>query len=159
MMRVLVVLGDGGHTRDTLRLVELLGPKYEYSYVMSTLDQISEGKIKLPGPVYKVPVPRGKLPHPLRDLYALVSCSVQEAMVLFKVRPKVILDGAAGIGVSLSVVGRLLGVKIVYLENSCRVYTLSTSGKLLYHMAHLFFVQWEPLKEKYPKAIYAGRLA
>ena len=158
-MKVLAILGDGGHTRDTLKLVELLGPKYEYSYLMPVTDQISEAKIKFAGPVYKVPVPREKQHKPLRDLYTLFVCSVREATVLLKVRPKAILNGGAGIGVPISILGRLLGIKVIYLENGCRVYTLSASGKLLYHIAHLFFVQWEPLKEKYPKAIYAGRLA
>ena len=32
-MRVLVVLGDGGHSVQILRLVELLGPGYEYPIV------------------------------------------------------------------------------------------------------------------------------
>jgi len=128
-MKVLVVLGDGGHTADTLRLVELLGPKYEYSYLMSDSDQISEGKIKFPGPA-----------------------------ILLRARPRAILNGAAGIGVPISILGRLLGVKVIYLENASRVYTLSRSGRILYHIVHLFFVQWESLKEKHPKAIYAGRL-
>jgi beta-1,4-N-acetylglucosaminyltransferase len=158
-MKVLVVLGDGGHTRDTLRLVELLGPKYEYSYLMPTTDRVSEAKIKFAGPVYRVSIPREKQHKPLKGLYTLFVCSVREAIVLLKVRPKAILNGGAGIGVPISFLGRLLGVKIIYLENGCRVYTLSASGKLLYRVAHLFFVQWEPLKEKYPKAIYAGRLA
>jgi len=158
-MKVLVILGDGGHTRDTLKLVELLGPKYEYSYLMCNYDQISEAKIKFPGPVYKAPPPRAKRHNLLKDVFSLLLCALQESIVLLQVRPKAILNGGAGIGVPISILGRLLGVKIIYLENSCRVYTLSASGKLLYHVVHLFFVQWKPLKEKYPKAIYAGRLA
>lgn len=158
-MKLLAVLGDGGHTRDTLKLIELLGPKYEYSYLVCSNDQISEGKIKFPGPLYKVSPPRRKQHNLLKDIFSLLSCVIQESIVLLQVRPKAILNGGAGVGVPISLLGRLLGVKIIYLENGCRVYTLSVSGKLLYHAAHLFFVQWEPLKEKYPKAIYAGRLA
>ncbi|MCB0166213.1 MAG: hypothetical protein KDI79_18425, partial [Anaerolineae bacterium] len=59
-MKILVVLGDGGHTRDTLKLVEMLGPKYEYSYLMAQADQISEKKIEFPGQVYRVVTPRDK---------------------------------------------------------------------------------------------------
>jgi beta-1,4-N-acetylglucosaminyltransferase len=157
-MKVLVVLGDGGHTADTLKLVELLGPKYEYSYLMSDGDQISEGKIKFAGPVYRAPVPHGKVQSLLASLRPLFLCTIREFVILLKVRPRVILNGAAGIGVPISILGRLLGVKVIYLENASRVYSLSLSGRILYHVAHLFFVQWESLKEKYPKVIYAGRL-
>lgn len=157
-MKVLVILGGGGHTRDTLKLVELLGPKYEYSYLMCNDDQISEAKIEFPGPVYKVVRPRTKHYNLLKDVFSVLLCTLHESIVLLQVRPKAILNGGAGVGVPISFLGRLLGVKIVYLENGCRVHTLSASGKLLYHVAHLFFVQWEPVKEKYPKAICAGRL-
>jgi beta-1,4-N-acetylglucosaminyltransferase len=158
-MRILVVLGDGGHTRDTLKLVELLGPRYEYSYMMSDIDKISEEKIKFSGPVFRVPNPRGKRHNLWRDLYSASVSSTRQLLVLLQVRPKAILNGGPGIGVPISFFGRLIGVKIIYLENGCRVYTLSASGKLLYWVAHLFFVQWPTLKEKYPRATYAGRLS
>jgi beta-1,4-N-acetylglucosaminyltransferase len=157
-MKVLVVLGDGGHTADTLRLVELLGPKYEYSYLMSDGDQISEGKIKFPGPVYRAPIPHKKRQSVLSAPWPLLLCTVRELAILLRARPRAILNGAAGIGVPISILGRLLGAKVIYLENASRVYTLSRSGRILYHIVHLFFVQWEYLKEKHPKAIYAGRL-
>ncbi|MEK6909902.1 MAG: polysaccharide biosynthesis protein, partial [Candidatus Aenigmatarchaeota archaeon] len=39
-----------------------------------------------------------------------------------------------------------------------RVRKPSKSGKLVYPIANLFFVQWEDLKSEYPRAVYAGRL-
>jgi len=158
-LKILVVLGDGGHTRDTLKLVEMLGPKYEYSYLMAHADQISEKKIDFPGPVYRVITPRDKQHNFPKDVLTSLLCALQEGWVLVKVRPKVLLNGGAGIGVPVSILSRLMGVKVIYLENGCRVYTLSMTGKIMYYVAHLFFVQWQPLKEKYAKTIYAGRLA
>jgi UDP-N-acetylglucosamine:LPS N-acetylglucosamine transferase len=158
MTKVLVVLGEGGHTVEILRAIEPLGPKYEYSYLMPKHDRTSEVKIKVAGPVYRVNLPRGKHSNFLINLKYSIMCSFQELSVLLKVRPKAILSAGAGIAVPVSVFGRLLGVKIIYVETATRVHTLSMTGRIMYHVAHLFFVQWEPLKEKYPEAVFAGRL-
>jgi glycosyltransferase involved in cell wall biosynthesis len=155
--KVLVVLGDGGHTAEMLRLLKLLGPKYEYSYMMATNDFISEGKIAWQGPVYRVPVPLGKYASQRKPVRALVAI-FKQLIVLLQARPKAILSTGANIAVPISFFGRLLGAKVIHIETGSRIYTMSSTGKLMYRIAHLFFVQWESLQEKYPKAIYAGRL-
>jgi beta-1,4-N-acetylglucosaminyltransferase len=157
-MKVLVILGGGGHTAQMLKLVELMGPAYDYSYLIPPHDQTSEGQIKIVGPMYRANFPRGKRSNLLTTLKLSFLCSVQEFSVLLQVRPKAILSAGAGIAVPISVFGWLLGVKIIHVESASRVHTLSVTGKIMYRIAHLFFVQWESLKEKYPKAIYAGRL-
>ena len=156
-MKVLVILGEGGHTTEMIKLVELLGPTYDYSYLMAAHDRISEGKIKIAGPIYRISLPRGKYTGLLATLKLSFLCSVQGLSVLLQVRPKAILSAGAGIAVPISVFGRLLGVKVIHVESACRIRTLSLTGKIMYRVAHLFFVQWELLKKKYPKAIYAGR--
>ena len=47
---------------------------------------------------------------------------------------------------------------IVFSESIACVDHISVSGKILYPLADLFFVQWQELVEKYPKAMYTGRL-
>lgn len=75
-----------------------------------------------------------------------------------------VLCNGPGTCVPLCAAGLLLGilglkrVLIVYVESICRVETLSLSGKILYYFSDYFFVQWAPLKDKYPKAICLGRL-
>ncbi len=60
-MRLLVVLGEGGHTRQMLQLLDQLGPQYEYHYLIAAEDQLSEDKIRLSGPVYRAGRPRSKV--------------------------------------------------------------------------------------------------
>ena len=156
-MKVLFVLGDGGHSAQMLRLLGLLGPTYEYCYMMATTDSISEGKITWPGPVYRVPTPLGK--HSAnRKLVRVLGPVLKQLVVLLRVRPKVILSAGANIAVPISVFGKLMGVKVIHVETASRVYSLSSTGKLMYRIANLFFVQWESLQKDYPNAIYAGRL-
>lgn len=154
----MAVLGEGGHTTEIIRLIELLGPVYDYSYLITQRDQTSEGRIKIAGPVYRATLPRTKDPKLLTTLKLLLLCSVQELLVLLRVRPKAILSVGAGVAVPISVFARLLGVKIIHVESAARVHSLSLSGKIMYRIADLFFVQWEPLLTKYPRSLYAGRL-
>jgi beta-1,4-N-acetylglucosaminyltransferase len=156
-MKVLVVLGDGGHSTEMLRLLELLGPAYEYVYMMWTADCTSEGRISWKGPVYRVPSPLGKH-RSRRSPVRAIGPILKQLVVLLRVRPKAILSLGANIAVPISVFGWLMGVKIIHVEGGARVHTMSASGKVMYRIAHLFFVQWEPLQKDYPRAIYAGRL-
>jgi UDP-N-acetylglucosamine:LPS N-acetylglucosamine transferase len=156
-MKVLAVLGDGGHSAEMIRLLELLGSGYAFSYLLSTVDAITESKLPWPGPVYRVPEPLGKHAGQRRWPYALWA-SVQQFGVLARVRPRVIITSGANIAVPVSLFGRLCGVKIVFIETGSRVRTLSATGKFMYRIAHLFLVQWEPLLRDCPRAVYAGRL-
>ena len=165
-MKILVVLGDGGHSTEMIELVKSLGPNYEYSYMMLTTDLVSAGMIVWPGTIYRVqrPISKGQLDHGLfraifqRRLFHMLYAFLQQVIVWFKVQPRVILSTGAVVSVPISIFGKLLGTKIIHVETGARVFTMSFTGKLMYRVADLFFVQWEPLMKEYPKAIYAGRL-
>ena len=45
---------------------------------------------------------------------------------------------------------------IVYVESFARVQSLSMSGRIMYHAADKFVVQWEGLRARYPRAVFAG---
>lgn len=156
-MRILVVLGGGGHSAELLRLVELLGPGYEYSYMISAIDTVSEGKIKWQGPIYRVPLLLDKHARWRRLVFAVGPC-LRQLVVFLRARPKAILSSGSNIAVPVLFFGRLFGAKAIHIETGSRVRSMSATGKFVYRFAHLFFVQWETLQEDYPKAIYAGRL-
>ena len=157
-MRLLIVLGSGGHTKEMLRLVDLLGPGYEYGYLICADDELDAQKIKTPGAVYRVIRPRllniSVLTTALRTLWS----AGQAISALWHIRPQAIISTGPGIAVPACVVAKLLGIKVIYIETGSRVFALSTSGKILSRIADLFFVQWEELLSLYPKAIYVGRL-
>ncbi|MBE2234535.1 MAG: hypothetical protein IAE85_13670 [Anaerolinea sp.] len=162
MTRVLVVLGEGGHTRQMLQLLDQLGPQHEYHYLIAAEDRLSEGKIRLSGPVYRAGRPRSKvqghtdsLPvaawHTLRSLAQLLP-------ILRQVRPQAVLANGPALAVPAALLGKCFGAVIIYVESASRVQQMSTSGRLVYPFADLFIVQWPALQAKHRKAIYAGRL-
>ena len=80
--------------------------------------------------------------------------------ILLKERPDVLISTGGGeIAIPFCYVGKLLGAKVVFIETLARVTTRSAAGKLIYPLADLFLVQWEPLLKRYgKKAQYWGNV-
>ena len=69
-----------------------------------------------------------------------------------------IVSTGGGMSIATCLLGKLLGVKLIYIESAARVRSPSRTGKMLYSVADLFIVQWEPMLEHFPKAVYGGAL-
>ncbi|MEA3336538.1 MAG: PssD/Cps14F family polysaccharide biosynthesis glycosyltransferase [Chloroflexota bacterium] len=161
-LRILVVLGEGGHTRQMLRLLDQLGPSYDYHYLIAEQDRLSEGKIRFPGEIYQAGRPRtkveGKTDSSTVAAWQTMRSTSQLWPTMRQIRPDVVLANGPSIAVPPMVLGKLLGARIVWLESASRVFEMSTSGRIVYRFSDLFFVQWPQLQDQYPRAIYAGRL-
>lgn len=157
-MRILAVLGEGGHTKEMVHLVELLGQEYEFGYVLVADDDLSETKITVAGPVFRVIRPRDKAHNLPNDARKVLLCAWQAWRVVGRFRPSAMIATGPSVAVPVALVCKLLGVKVIFVETGSRVTALSATGRIMYRLADLFLVQWEPLLEKYPKAVYAGRL-
>jgi beta-1,4-N-acetylglucosaminyltransferase len=157
-MKLLIVLGEGGHTKQMLNLVDLLGDAYEYHYVMSDQDNLSADQIRRPGPVYRVTRPRGKHTGWVNAAFRTVLAGIQSIRILLRVRPDAVISAGPAIAVPVSLVGKLVGAQVIFIESSSRIRRPSLTGRIMYRWADLFFVQWPQLKEEMPRAIYAGRL-
>ena len=157
-MRLLIVLGEGGHTTELLRLIDLLGDRYEYHYVITAEDNLSADRIRYSGPVYTLIRPRDKYTAPTSVIVRLIVAAIQSLKVLWRVRPAAVLSTGPAIAVPVSLVGKVLGARVIFVETGSRLTSLSLTGRIMYRWADLFFVQWPQLQEKLPRAIYAGRL-
>jgi len=158
-LRVLVILGSGGHTAQMIRLVSMLSPDHEYSYMVGLDDQLSESKITRAGAVYRVHRARRHEDGLLRTVVKVIRLSFESLGVLRRARPDIIINAGPGTAVPVSIIGKLLGKGVITIEDWSRVYSKSRSGRILYHFSDLFFVQWPEMLELYPKAVYAGRLS
>ena len=156
-MKLLVVLGEGGHSAELLNLVDLFSDRYDYHYIVSKKDNLID-RIRHPGPIYKVTRPRGKHTGTLCSIFQTILALIESLWILLRIRPVAMIGSGPAIFVPVSIVGKLLGVRIIFVETGSRVKTLSLTGRIVYRWADLFFVQWPQLKETLPKAIYAGRL-
>lgn len=73
-------------------------------------------------------------------------------------RPDVILSTGAGVAVPFLVLGRLLGIRTVYVESITRITELSLSGHLVYPFVDRVLVQWGELTRRYRRAEFRGRI-
>lgn len=172
---VLVVAGSGGHTAEILRLMESLGPDYApRSYVIADSDKMSKERIctfeKSKGhtesefTVFQIPRSREVRQSWSSSVLSTLNALRYSLPLVLKLRPDMVLCNGPGTCVPLCAAALLLGIMglkkvvIVYVESVCRVETLSLTGMLLYPLSHYFFVQWSTLRDKYPKAIFLGRI-
>jgi UDP-N-acetylglucosamine:LPS N-acetylglucosamine transferase len=157
-IKLLVVLGDGGHTAEIIQLVELLGPAYDYSYIKVTNDLLSDRKITIQGPVYSIKRPRAKDEAIIIGAFQLLGSFLQAARVLRKTRPHAVLGSGPAVMVPVALAAKLFRTRVIFIETASRVTSLSLTGKIMLRLADLFFVQWEQLGAAYPQTTYAGRL-
>jgi len=157
-LKLLVVLGDGGHTAEIIRLIELLGPNYNYAYLITKADHISEKKITIQSPVYHITRPRAKDERTWQIACNLAKSLWQATRLLCHIRPDVVIGSGPAVMVPVALLHKLTGGKIIFVETASRITELSLTGKMMLKIADLFFVQWEQLQKRYPKTVFAGRL-
>lgn len=158
-MKILVILGSGGHTAQMLKLVDLLGERFEYAYLISMEDRLSLKKIKVRGEVCFAHRARAYEDNIIVTLFKIARLFVEAFLIIVRSKPKAIVSAGPGIAVPVSILGKLIRKKVIYIESWSRVYRGSMSGRILYRFADLFFIQWPDLKVVYPRAVYAGRLS
>ena len=160
--KLLIILGEGGHTFHMVKLVEMLGDKYTYDYMILKRDKISEKKIARKGKIFRVSELYKTGEPKLKTLFKGIKCFVETFTILIKSGHEAIIGGGGGGGITLPAffLGKLMGKKTLFIEDMCKVCSKSTSGKIIekLNLANLFFVQWESMKKLYPNAIYVGRL-
>ena len=155
---MLVVLGEGGHTKEIITLIDLLGDDIAYGYILVEDDEVSEAKIQRQGEVFRVRRPRDKEHHLLGDILKTLQSAWQSWRILRRYKPDAVLTSGPSVAGPACALARLYGAKVIFVETGSRVTALSLTGRIMYPIANLFFVQWPGLQERYPKAIYAGRL-
>ncbi|MFX0046444.1 MAG: hypothetical protein ACFE8Z_11395 [Candidatus Hermodarchaeota archaeon] len=159
MAKIAVVLGRGGHTAQTFALVDLLGPRFEYLYMIGVLDYLTPKKIRIPGRILPVFAPR-MLPQDSRIM------SVARTLITLLIsffyfllfRPRIVVSCGTGLTVPIFYSARVLNIKTAFIESMSRVDTLSITGRLLLGKTDLFLVQWKSLARRIPNVTYGGQL-
>lgn len=139
----------GGHTYELLQLGELLD---RYPGILITESKSVDRAFDA---VYTLELVNRKS---LRYLFRFAGSMVTIWNILRRERPTHILSFGAMCTVPVCLLGKLMGMKVIYVESFTRVKDLSLTGKLLYPVADLVLVQWRQLALKYPKAVYGGAL-
>ena len=107
-------------------------------------------------------LPRAREVHQsyLSSVFTTLQSFLRTLILLWKVRPELVLANGPGTCVPVIYSAFLLRVllgsssshccKVIFVESLCRVKTLSLSGRLVYPIVDQFVVHWPCLKRNYP---------
>lgn len=155
---LMIVLGSGGHTSQMIKLVNLLGKKYNYEYVIAKEDNLSEKKIKIPGKIFKIKRTREINEGIFTASFKQIKGLFKSISIMKKSKAEAIISCGPHIAIPICVAGKIFRKKIIFVESWSRIYKKSNTGKVISKFSDMFLVQWPEMKTQYSKAIYAGRL-
>lgn len=93
-----------------------------------------------------------------RSLKALIKNTRLAWKVLKKERPDLIISSGAAVAVPFFYLGKRFKAKTIYIEVFDRIDKSTLTGKLVYRVTDRFIVQWEEMKQVYPKAENLGSI-
>ena len=147
--KICLVGSSGGH----LSHLYLLKPTWEqYDRFWVTFDKQDANSILVGEKVYHCYHPTN------RNVKNLIKNTFLSFKVLFKERPDVIISSGAAVAVPFFYLGKILGMKLIYVEVFDRVDKPTMTGKLVYPIANEFIVQWDEQLKVYPKAKNFGSI-
>lgn len=93
-----------------------------------------------------------------RSIRALIINIWRALIILFKEKPNLIISTGAAPAIPFFVIGKLMWIKTIYIEVFDRIDSPTTTGKICYHLSDKFIVEWEEMKNVYPKAVNLGSI-
>ncbi|KAE8896361.1 hypothetical protein PF005_g1565 [Phytophthora fragariae] len=170
-IRVMAVLGSGGHTTELLKLMKRLKREVytPITFVVAETDKTSQAKTELDWNPTETDsfavIPRSReVGQSWSSTVWTTLRSFQSCLgLVYNRRPQLVLCNGPGTCIPICaavLLFRVLGIqsdsKIVFCESFARVQHLSLTGKLLYYVADEFVVQWPQLQAKYPRTKHLG---
>ncbi len=152
--KILLVSSTGGHYAQLKNLNSVISNHSNItSYILTEKRDTERNENKY----YLVQQDRNQI-------QSFIYNTFKNALITFKclidIKPDVVISTGAGATLPALIIGRLIGSKIIFIESFSKVHSLTLTGKIAYHIANKFYVQWDSdeLIRKYPKAIYKGKL-
>ena len=148
-LKICLVGSSGGH----LTHLYMLKPLWkDMDRFWGTFDKEDSRSLLEGEKVYSVYYPSN------RSLKALIINTWRALKILPKEKPELIVSTGAASAVPFFWIGKILGAKTIYIEVFDRIDKPTITGKLVYPVTDKFIVQWEEMKQIYPKSINLGSI-
>ena len=145
-MKILAVANAGGHFIQLLRLRPAFGD-HQVAYLSSIKDF---KELVKESTFFQVPDANRS------TKLELVKSLFRVARIVRFYKPDVIITTGAALGLLSVVVGRILGIKTIWVDSMANVERISLSGRLASFFVHQAFTQWSQLSTT--KFIYRGNV-
>lgn len=146
-MKICLVCDAGGHLTELLELIDAFNS--HQIFLVTFRD------------VFTANFPNAYLLKEQKSFILNILVYMFELLVIFiKEKPDVIASTGSYIAIPAFFLGKFFfRVRLIFVESVAQVTSPSLTGRIVYPIAHLFFVQWESLLDKYgKKAQYFGGL-
>jgi UDP-N-acetylglucosamine transferase subunit ALG13 len=147
-MKICLACSPGGHLSEMMELKNVYGRYNHFFVTYRSADTIELAKKEK---VHFLDCPRR---HPILTILNIL----QSFMRFIKEKPDIVLTTGAGVALPMCYIAKLYRKKIIFIESFCRVGKPSLFGRLIYPIANLTIVQWEPLLKHYKGAKYGGSI-
>lgn len=148
-MKVCLVGSSGGHLNFLYQLKPFWQDKDRF---WVTFDKEDSRSLLQGETVYPAYYPSN------RSLKALIINTHRARKILKKEQPDLIISAGAAPAVPFFYIGKRKKIKLIFIEPYDRIDKGSLTGRLCYKKADVFIVQWEQMKEVFPKAVYLGSI-
>jgi UDP-N-acetylglucosamine:LPS N-acetylglucosamine transferase len=135
--KIFAISSPGGHWIQLTRLCHGLEAKNQIVYAMP--DKLF--KAKKDQKVYSV------VDVSADDKWKLIPCALQVAFILLRERPSAIISTGAAPGAVAIMLGRLFGIKTIWVDSIANVQKISRAGRLVQKHADVFLTQWPHLSD------------
>lgn len=151
--RILFIASAGGHLSELLQLRPLF-QNYQ-SFLMTEKTKSSQALTnefsnQIGFLLY------GTMAHAFTYPFKLLGNCFISLYYYLKFHPKVIITTGVQSAGPMCCIAKIMGSKVIYIESFANIETKTATGRIIYHFADFFVVQWKSMLKLYPKAHYGG---
>ena len=148
---VIFISSVGGHLTQMLELKQVFN---DYNYVLITektsVTKDMKNKYNMNYLLY------GSRKYIIKYIFiAIINC-LKSIYMFVKYDPDVIVTTGTHTAVPMCYIGWFVGKKVIYIESFAKRTSPTLTGRIVYPVATTFVIQWESMKEFYPKSVYWG---
>jgi UDP-N-acetylglucosamine:LPS N-acetylglucosamine transferase len=149
-MKICLISSSGGHLAQ---LKQLLPIAKEHEFFIVTEKNKSTASLEKNFKTYYLNQQERKNISFFLDFSSNILKSIS---IVIKEKPDVIISTGAGAVIPLCFFGKLFNAKVIFIESFAKINSPTITGRIIYKFADRFYIQWEELREYYPKAKYKG---
>ena len=148
-MKICLVGSSGGHLTH-LYMLKPFWEKHERFWV--TFDKEDSRRLLEGEEMYPCYFPSN------RSLKALLINTKIAWKILREKKPDLIISSGAAVAVPFFYLGKLLGIKKIYIEIYDRIDSATMTGRMVHPVTDCFIVEWEEMRKVYKGSINLGSI-
>lgn len=151
--KIILICSDGGHLAQILELKEMF---LNYDYLIITEESPATIPLK---DKYNIRYLKGRSKGKKRSLSFLFSLLINAFLslkILIQHFPKAIITTGSHTAIPMCFLGKISGVKIIWILSYARINSRAFSADIIYPFADQFIIQWPGVQKFYKKAVYLG---